>query len=126
VSVRLDVRGIPAVRRFLETQRQGALQLGAARLSIGSGLPYAYGIETGRHPRGKLARRAGGAYYLRGAGREVGPTIPGRIAGSFRRGPGAVRSEIDRIGKDLVAAAKRRAPRVSGDLGDSIRDVVGR
>lgn len=33
-----------------------------------SRLPYAYGIETGRHRKsGKLARRAGGSFYIRRA-----------------------------------------------------------
>lgn len=35
---------------------------------VGSKLPYAYGIEFGRHRvSGKLARRAGGAFYIRRA-----------------------------------------------------------
>lgn len=35
---------------------------------VGSKLPYAYGIEMGRHRKsGKLARKAGGSYYIRRA-----------------------------------------------------------
>ena len=45
----------------LKTLKDAAATAGGARLSVTSDLPYAYGIETGRHRGGTLARRAGGA-----------------------------------------------------------------
>lgn len=51
---------------------RGSKALGDHTGLLYSHLPYAYGIETGRHRKsGKLARKAGGAHYIRRAIDEV-------------------------------------------------------
>ena len=54
-------------------KQMGRIERGLASLHdyvgvVGSKLPYAYGIEEGRHRKsGKLARKAGGSFYIRRA-----------------------------------------------------------
>ncbi len=52
------------MRKLIDAWANSARSFGNVKLTIGSPLPYAYGIETGYHRGGRLARRAGGAFYL--------------------------------------------------------------
>lgn len=89
-----------------------------------SPLVYAFGIETGYHRRGGLARAAGGAFMMREGLADVKDRIGPLISASFEGGPSAVPLAEANIGRMVVAAVQRRTPVVSGRLRDSFRVVV--
>jgi hypothetical protein len=107
--------------RYLIQLRQTAERWGRSRTTVQSALVYAYGIETGRHRRGSLARRAGGAYMLRKGLDETKGRIRPLIRDSFERGPSAVPLAEANIGRMVVAAVRRYTPVVSGRLRDSFK-----
>ena len=106
------------IAQLTRAQRQAA-QFGRARVVVGSSLTYAFGIESGRHRSGALARRAGGVHYL---------------ARALQATRGEIRSLAKRagsealIGRDLLLAvgfkvearAKALVPVVTGTLRRSI------
>jgi hypothetical protein len=94
-------------------------------VSVGSNLEYAYGIETGRHRGGRLARRAGGVFYLTRAYQFVRSSLAKRIAGALEEGPDAVEKELMAIGHDIERAAKGYVVRITGTLQRSITAVFG-
>lgn len=100
--VRLN--GMEDAQKQLQRIQRGTRRMGESRAYVYSKLPYAYGQEHGRHQRsGKLARRAGGAFYIRraidqvmsGADRDIseglnkvtapGPWVLRRLAGWTRK-----------------------------------------
>jgi hypothetical protein len=102
----------------LERQARNAQAFGRARVVVGSPLQYAYGIETGRHRSGSLARRAGGAHFL---ARALEATR-GEIRALIRRG-GALedgRRLLLALGFKVEARAKALVPVVTGTLRRSI------
>lgn len=119
--IRVRLIGIPAAQGYLSNLQLSAFLLGTMRLQAGSDLPYAFGIETGHHRNGRLARRAGGAFYLRGAWIAVRGTVGARLARRLPEGPGAMRSEMQAIGRDVVDIARGIVPVRTGALQRSIR-----
>lgn len=89
-------------------------------MEVFSALPYAYGIETGFTPRGRLARRVGGAFMflrgveagLRGFDREIAQALP--------KGGSAVVQTYLTMGRRTVDEVRNRTPRVSGRLAGSV------
>jgi hypothetical protein len=118
VAIRVDS---DKALRYLIQLRQTAERWGRSRTTIQSELVYAYGIETGRHRRGTLARRAGGAYMLRQGLDETKDRIGPLISDSFERGPSAVPLAEANIGRMVVAAVRRYTPVRSGRLRDSFK-----
>jgi hypothetical protein len=102
--------------RYLSQVRDTAERWGRSRTVVYSPLVYAYGIETGYHRRGQLARRAGGAFMVRDAVAETKPRTRELIRDSFGRGPQAVPLAEANIGRMVVAAIRRRTPVRSGRL----------
>src|SRR5690349_9467217 len=93
--------------------------------TVGSRAPYAYGIEIGSHRvSGKLARRAGGAGYLRGAVDEVMGQADADIAEGMKKvtapGPWVIR----RLARWARRVARVDVPRTSGRLRRTIRADV--
>lgn len=121
VAVRVDS---DKAMQYLIQVRQTAERWGRSRTVISSNLPYTYGIETGRHRRGGLARRAGGAYMLREGLADTEEHMGDLIVESFARGPSAVPLAEANIGRMVVAAVRRHTPVVSGRLRDSFRAEV--
>ena len=68
----ISVQGMEnAGAQFVRIVR-GITAMSETRLYVGSRRPYAYGIDTGSHRKsGKLARRAGGSFYLERAYQDV-------------------------------------------------------
>lgn len=118
VAIRVDS---DKALRYLSQVRQTAQAWGRSRTVVYSQLPYAAGIETGYTRRGRLARRAGGAFMLRDGLAEAQPRIGPLISDSFERGPSAVPLAEANIGRMVVAAVQRRTPVRSGNLRDSFR-----
>lgn len=66
--MKMTLNGMDDVEKQLERIERGAKAMDNYRAVVGSTLPYAWGIEFGRHRvSGKLARRAGGTYYITNA-----------------------------------------------------------
>ncbi len=66
--MRITLKGLDDVDKQMARIERGTKALGNYRGEVGSRLPYAYGIEYGRHRKsGKLARRAGGTFYITNA-----------------------------------------------------------
>jgi hypothetical protein len=103
-GVRVELKGMEDAQKQLKRIERGAKAMANYEATVYSKLPYAYGIEYGRHRKsGKLARRAGGATYIRRAVETVtsgmdadiseglskvtapGPWIYRRLAGWARR-----------------------------------------
>jgi hypothetical protein len=62
-----------------------AVRFGREKATVGSDLKYAYGIETGRHKSGRLARRAGGSWAVRDSQQSVLAYAPGLIVREIER-----------------------------------------
>lgn len=121
ISVRLI--GAATTEKYLSELRLSAQLLGTMRLQVGSDLPYAFGIESGRHRGGRLARRAGPAHYLKGGWEAVRPTVGSRLARVLPEGPAALKKEMQAIGNDTRDIARAIVPVRSGDLQRSIRSA---
>lgn len=66
--MKITLRGMGDVERQMERIERGLASLKNYTGIVGSRLPYAYGIEFGRHQKsGKLARKSGGSFYIRRA-----------------------------------------------------------
>ncbi len=92
-------------------------------VQVGSPLNYAFGIETGRHAGGRLARRAGGAFYLRDAAASVQQSLKRDIAHALPKGPEATLAALKKIGFDVERKAKALVPVVTGTLRRSIQTI---
>jgi hypothetical protein len=121
VAIRVDS---DKAMKYLIQVRQTAERWGKSRTVVSSLLPYAYGIETGYHRGGSLARAAGGAFMLREGVADVEEHMGDLIVESFARGPSAVPLAEANIGRMVVAAVRRHTPVVSGNLRDSFRAQV--
>lgn len=117
IAVRVDPN---RALKYLMDVEKIAQEWARSRTVISSNLPYSYGIETGRHRGGGLARRAGGAFMLRDGLEEAKPRIGPLITNSFTRGESVPLAEAN-IGRMVVAAVQRRTPVRSGNLRDSFR-----
>lgn len=121
VAVRVDS---DAVMKYLIQVRTTAERWGRSRTVISGPLVYTYGIETGYHRRGGLARRAGGAFMMREGLMDTEEHMGELIMESFARGPSAVPLAEANIGRMVVAAVRRHTAVVSGRLRDSFRAEV--
>lgn len=98
---------------------------------VGSGLPYAYGQETGRHRvSGKLARRAGPTYFLTFAAQEVlDQATPDILKGLEMSASGRKLSglgQVRRVARWVARLARKYVPKDSGALRRSLHVVVRR
>ena len=119
MPVSLKITGSQAAIRQLERAARQAQTFGRARVVVGSSLGYAYGVETGRHRSGGLARRAGGAHFL---ARALQATR-GEIRSLARRAGGEAligRDLLLAVGFKVEARAKALVPVVTGTLRRSI------
>lgn len=66
--MKITLVGLDDAEKQMQRIERGTRALGRYEGEVGSRLPYAWGVEYGRHRvSGKLARRAGGAMYLNNA-----------------------------------------------------------
>jgi hypothetical protein len=64
----ITLKGLDDAQKQMERIERGLVALRDYTGVVYSRMPYAYGIEFGRHRKsGKLARKAGGSFYLRRA-----------------------------------------------------------
>ncbi|NJN53285.1 MAG: hypothetical protein HC804_00130 [Anaerolineae bacterium] len=63
--MKIVLQGLDDVEKQLERVQRGTKAMGNYQGQVGSRLPYAWGMEFGRHRvSGKMARRAGGVQYI--------------------------------------------------------------
>lgn len=63
--MRITLNGMEDTQKQLERIERGTKAMDRYRAEVGSKLPYAWGMEFGRHRvSGKLARRSGGTLYI--------------------------------------------------------------
>lgn len=119
----IDLIGVPEVHKALSNLEDGVAEMVKAPVGVGSALPYAYGIEYGRHRSGKLARRAGPAKYMQGAIQKEIPGITKRLAKAIEGGASDVRDEKQKIAEDMTKAAQDIVPVVTGALRSSLTPI---
>ena len=93
------------VRQRLEQMRRDLERATDTDIVVGSNLAYAPGIEYGRHPGGRVARKAGGAFALTDAFKAVRPNIAPAMAQALERGID-VSTVLWKAGYDVEAFTK--------------------
>ncbi|HEY8745167.1 MAG TPA: hypothetical protein VIU62_18915 [Chloroflexota bacterium] len=116
----LTVTGLPALLAKVAQLEATMARLSRNDVLVGTDMVYARGQETGFYRSGRLARRAGGAFFMQGALSIVGPTIAPAINAVIFQGPEAVERTLLAKGKELAVEAQARAPVLSGNLRQSI------
>lgn len=107
----ITVNGMADTQAQFQRIIRGIESMSRTSLLVGSRLPYAYGQETGSHRRsGKLARRAGGVFFLERAKDAVLADAERDIAEGLTRvtAPGAW--VIRRLAKWVRRLARANAP----------------
>jgi hypothetical protein len=120
VAVLIEVKGAREAAAAVNRLAAGARAAGGFRAFVGSHLPYGYGIETGQHAGGRLARRAGGAWMLTRALQSITPALPGQIAAGLARGPGGAEQALRAAAFEVKQRAAAATPVDTGALRASI------
>jgi hypothetical protein len=94
---------------------------GGATLSVTSDLPYAYGIETGYHRSGGLARARGGAWMFRNGVNRGLRGIEQEVASALGEGEQAVVRAYLAKGRRVVSEVQQGTPVRTGALRRSVR-----
>ncbi len=119
------VVGAEVADAFLRKMGEAAVAAVRNKIQVGSFEPYSYGIETGRFRGGRLARRAGGAFYLRRAfNSTVGRARPEMISALRSGDPRRAGEVLYDVATRMRDMAESLAPRRSGKLGGSIRVIL--
>jgi len=93
------------VRARLESMRKSIEDASDEDVIVSSNLVYAPGIEFGRHPGGRLARRAGGAFALTDAFEEISPQVASAVTEAIAKGI-ATDVVLRKAGLDIEARTK--------------------
>jgi hypothetical protein len=120
--ISFKMTGIPPAGQRLETMKEGIRRLGRIRILVGSNLKYAYGQEYGRHRGGRLARRAGGAYFLQKGFDSIRQSLASDVARAISAN-GNVYDEVFKNALRAEAVAKENAPVKTGTLRRSLHTV---
>ena len=126
VNLFVRINGIERAIRTFDQYGDSLRYVQNTRLSLRSRVPYAFGIETGYHRSGRLARRAGGAWYFRTAAQVVGPLVEREVVMAWPQGPQRVRQAWDGLIRKAANVAATVVPVVSGRLRGSIEGYAGR
>jgi hypothetical protein len=121
----IEVVGDEVAVAALTRLARAAEAMGATPVYVGSPLVYAHGIEYGRHRGGRLARRAGGAFYLTRGLAAVRGELPTAILGTLRAAGGDPRRLLLGLGYRVQAATLPLVPVRTGTLRRSIHVRVG-
>ena len=118
--MKLSVKGLADAQAATRRIERGTASMARYEAYVGSRLPYAYGQEYGRHRRSKkLARRDGGAFYLK-KGVQEGTAADRDIAVGLDRVGAPGKWTLRRLAQWVRAAARRHAPVRSGKLRRSL------
>ena len=119
--VNIRVTGLAAVTGLLGRVAAAAMRVNGPIISLSSPLPYAFGIETGRHRGGRLARAAGGAHMARDGINAMRPRVAPALGAAVLRGPSAVDAAKRQLQAQAVEEVRKRTPVQTGALRDSWR-----
>ena len=120
--MKMTLRGQADAVKQLERIARGAAALAHWRGYVGSRMPYAWGIETGMHRvSGRLARRAGGAFYLQAAVNDVLSGADRDISEGLTKVSAPGRWMLRRLALWARRLARANVPRLKGRLRRSIR-----
>lgn len=132
----LVVTGMAAARATLQAYVDAAKEHGSTKgYSVGSDLVYAAGIETGRRRSGRVARKAGGVFFMRNALEQVthSGSVQGAI-GDLPNNPDALRGIRQKLANAVAERARKilvpfnyspSTRRHTGNLARSIRVTSG-
>lgn len=110
--MKIQLKGMEDAEKQMKRIERGLKSMRSYNGIIGSKLPYAYGIEFGRHQRsGKLARRAGGAFYIRNAINTVMSQADGDLSEGLDRVTAPGKWVIKRLALWARRLARENAPR---------------
>lgn len=118
--IAVRVSGVRESQAYLQKLADGAKAVGGMVVVVGSPLKYAFGIETGRHRSGRLARRAGGARMLTRGLQSVHSRIKPTVVAALPHGRAAARAAVLRLGYDVQRFAQAHTPVVGGGLRRSL------
>lgn len=121
--VQIRIGGLVQALGTIDGLGAGAKQLHGPIATFGSVLPYAYGIETGRHRGGRRARAAGGAYMFREGIAETKQHARAQLVQAIKSGPGAIAAAKGRIRTFGIQAIRKRTPVRSGRLRASVSEL---
>lgn len=122
------ILGVVEALAWLRELQASVQAAGDTSVEIGvdeSQAPYGWGMEFGEYRNGRLARRAGGAFYLTGAFQAVAPMVADAIAEALPRGPEAVRQAILAKGQQVLGLAQEKVPVLTGNLRQSLYAAEG-
>jgi hypothetical protein len=124
----VNIFGLDQALAELHRVQDGAQSFGGYSAQIGSPLAYSWGVHFGRHRGGKLARKAGGLFFLTRALEEVRarPETKTMVAKGIHEGPAGAR----RAGRTMAFAVLARSQELetavdSGALRNSLQVVEG-
>lgn len=109
--MRISVKGLKSVEAQMRRIARGVKAMSSNKAVVFSRLPYAYGAEYGRHRRGKLARRFGGAFYMRGAIDEVLASADHDLSTGLNKVSAPGVWVLRRLGFWTRRVARKKAPR---------------
>lgn len=121
-GLRITLNGMEDAQKQMKRIERGTKAMGRYQGEVFSKLPYAYGIEYGRHRQsGKLARRAGGSFYMKRAVDEMQSGADRDISEGLTKvtAPGAW--VIRRMALWVRRLARQNAPRGPQNKGRSYR-----
>lgn len=121
----MQIKGIEEARQFLEKMDRNLQDISRVKAFIGSNLRYAYGIEYGVTRGGKLARRAGGAFMITNAIKDVRDDLKRNMIAAIT-GDGDIEAAVYRAALTAENIAKGKTPVRTGSLRRSIHTVVVR
>lgn len=110
------ILGIQEAQRLLGDMGGAIRLLAGVRVRAMSRLPYAYGIRTGHHRGGTLARRAGGTRAVDHARDQVVPGLVPKVAAALLRGGSAAADVIYAGAQEIVDITSQTEAIKSGDL----------
>jgi hypothetical protein len=113
------VLGIREVQTLLADIGASARAVSSLRVRALSREAYAYGIRTGTHRGGRLARRAGGTYAIDHARDQVVAKMPSVLAAALAQGPVAATAVIVDAAERIVQIVQATEAVRSGNLRSS-------
>lgn len=123
MQISIRASGFQQARSFLGNIAAAAVRTNGPIVSLSSPLPYAFGIETGRHRGGGLARAAGGAYMFRDGIKAVQARVGPSLATAILQGPGAVDAAKRSLNAQAIEEVRKRTPVRSGALRASVHET---
>jgi hypothetical protein len=122
---RITLKGMEDAQKQLERIKRGSAGMAQWRGFVYSRMPYAYGIEYGKHRvSGKLARRVGGAQYMNEAVSTVMSGADQDLSAGLSKVTAPGRWVIKRLALWGRRLARLNVPRETGKLRRSIKVEV--